>query len=269
MAAMVGQCGSNSLIGDRLECSNGSCAFNGAGPSRGFLLCQGLIKNGVVRTLELQSESHQPPAPVHSGISNAAVRIAIEHASGTGWGSGTIVRVVDGTGLVITAGHLFRSSETKQMRQWRHIRANRMNGQKLEATFLGVDPVIDVAAISIPLPDEPDFGVHIAKRDGHGSAMMVGFANTGRLHAHHGRIRELNGRVGRPGDADDLYNFGIDQGDSGGGVFDERGRLVGVGIGFVPASYMPDQPAVVVSAENVKKFIESMPTCRLFARSFQ
>jgi len=177
--------------------------------------------------------------------------------------------VVDDTELVITAGHLFRISETKQMRQWNHIRAVRMNGQKVEATFLGVHPIIDVAAISIPLPGEPDTGVQIGKRYGDGSAMMLGFANSGRLHAHHGRIRELNGLSGQLDDADDLYQFGIDEGDSGGGVFDERGRLLGVGVGYVPASYLPDRPAVVVSADNVKKFIETTPTCKLFAGIFK
>jgi hypothetical protein len=147
-----------------------------------------------------------------------AVRVHVNHGQTQGFGSGTIVGTgEDGERLVLTAKHVLGGS--RQGISVRH------KGTSYQARFLAIGSDGDIAALSSNIPGTfPD--LRIASESPR-QAIMLGYGSSGRLHRHDGRLVGYNTPNGDSG-PDARYTFIADSGDSGGGIFNERGEFAGV-----------------------------------------
>ncbi len=134
-------------------------------------------------------------------------------------GSGTLVdKTEDGReGLVLTCWHLFREGTGQVVVQFD-------DGRSHGARVVALDRNADLAALAIANPRAEPVGVNLTiGRQAKLSA--CGFGQTGQYRCAVG----INGGESRaPGQTSLLVNNGVRSGDSGGGVFDEQGRLVAV-----------------------------------------
>ena len=159
---------------------------------------------------------HQPqwrPAP-QSQANPAVCRIRNSAGRGSCIGSGTLIDSDSGYGLVVTAQHIFREGAGE-------ITCEFPNGEKFKANHVVDKDRNDIAALLIKDPGVKPVEVaregpqlrEFAASAGYGSTNEY-LVNTGFVTKIHGTQFELSGRARG--------------GDSGGPVFDRRGRLIGV-----------------------------------------
>ena len=259
--------------GSRLSYPGGSC--DPTMPSRGRFISDGIVRSGrgdtVIRARPSQAEKHAPPVKAHESMRKTIVRLCV---NGEYYGSGTILSHDNGTALVATAGHMFRDPDSLIAYQVNSLKVYRIPAEEYDGTFISMDPQLDIALLSFPLPDDPDEDQTGVKFSPHGitretpKGCIVGFGTTGKLHEHKGSYKNTFP------DGDVMIHAGIDQGDSGGGAFDGKGDFAGVAVASVQRKAMPDEPAVIVPAYQVKRLIETTPACfrflkKLFGRKKQ
>lgn len=156
--------------------------------------------------------------------SELAVRVSNARGGTTSIGSGTLVAGDGQTALVISVKHLFTDGVGS-------VSVERTNGERYTGRLLGVSRTADLSAIEIPDPGQYH-ELAIAPEQS-ATATMIGFGGSHQAQTKRGR--HLGGV---------FYSFVPVSGDSGGGVFDDSGRFMGVAWGSTG-----DSGAVVTLAE--------------------
>ncbi len=147
--------------------------------------------------------------------SSAHCRITVADGS---TGSGTLVRRSDSLGLVLTCSHLFDNATGR-------IVVTFTNGERFAARLVERDRAHDLAALMIRRPDADPVGVSDDDPDGILSA--CGFGADGQLRCFRGNI--TGAAIAAGAVYPSLTIAGAARpGDSGGGVLNARGQLVGV-----------------------------------------
>ncbi len=134
-------------------------------------------------------------------------------------GSGTLVHTTDdrGEGLILTCAHLFREGTGELLVTF-------ADGRSHGAKLVEIDHQADLAALAIARPAaEP---VEIAPTVDRGATLRAcGFGPGGRYRC---AVGPVVGQASDVGQVSLMIADGVRSGDSGGGVFDEQGRLVAV-----------------------------------------
>ncbi|MEN6450208.1 MAG: trypsin-like peptidase domain-containing protein, partial [Thermoguttaceae bacterium] len=160
------------------------------------------------------------------GYRASVVRVFCEDSAGRSIGSGTLVRW-NGRTVVLTARHVVRVAVK--------ITVLLCTGKTHEAKVLKMDPTWDCAVLEImgnPVGTAAariEFGPSASQRDGD-RLESCGYGADGRLAVNTGLFRGYRRSTAAPGGPDDwmVISGHARPGDSGGPVFNGRGRLVGV-----------------------------------------
>src|SRR3954447_6046767 len=161
------------------------------------------------------SETPNTDAGSSSIDSSAHCRITV--ADGT-TGSGTLVACDDKLGLVLTCAHLFDTCRSQ-------ITAGFTRAGRFIANLVDIDKINDVAAIAIRRPDADPLDV--SETDPSGTLTACGFGPSGAFRSIRGRIIGIATAEGASFPSTKIAGA-VRPGDSGGGVLDIRGKLVGV-----------------------------------------
>lgn len=151
----------------------------------------------------------------------AVVRVAAPEDDGvTSYGSGTLVGVSQGHGLVITNWHVVRDATGQ-------VSVEFPDGFRSPATVLQTDETWDLAALLIEVPKVPPVKIATATPRRGDRLTIAGFGS--------GEYREATGLVVQfvsPGEDEPFemleVNVAARSGDSGGPILDQRGRVAGV-----------------------------------------
>ncbi len=173
---------------------------------------------------------------------SALCRIYIEGPNGFCIGSGTLVDVKNDRGLILTCWHTFA-----EMKPGDSIRVKFCGdaGNTWGALLIGVDQHPDLAALEIQRPPAPAPWLGVTPR----YVEAAGFGGEGALAINRGEVIEVVGDTA--GEMNQCKMTGlVRQGDSGGGVFDAKGRLVGV-VNSITSS----GSTIFCSAEEVARFL--------------
>jgi S1-C subfamily serine protease len=166
-----------------------------------------------------------------SPLLNATVRLRVEDSRGRSFGTGTIIDAREGEALVITCGHLFRESQGKDP----------VHVEMFEATPQGARPVGEVTgwvlrydlereiALVVMKPTRPvqvapiaPAGSNIQRGD---RVVSIGCSNGADPTVMATRITQLDRYQGPP----NIEASGAPvEGRSGGGLFNDKGQLIGV-----------------------------------------
>lgn len=177
----------------------------------------------------------EPPASDPSTMFDVAVGATLAIRAGNLYGAGVIV---DGRGAAITAAHVVGSHATV------HVRLS--GGATVEAEVVAVDEALDLALLRLDGADAapPPIGRAMALRPGDG-LFAVGNPKELGFSVHRGAVSYTGRRM--RGVRFVQADIAANPGSSGGPVFDDRGRLIGVmsfvlrdsaGIAFVtPVEY--------------------------------
>jgi hypothetical protein len=133
-------------------------------------------------------------------------------------GSGTLVARNDAIGLVLTCSHLFDRSTSQ-------IVVSFPNGKRFCARLAELDKANDLAALAIRRPDvEP---LSVGEREPIGLLTACGFGSNGVFRGVRGQITGHPTAAGATAPSTTIYGA-VRSGDSGGGVLDSNGEVVGV-----------------------------------------
>ena len=188
-------------------------AASGLAPQAGFADLATRLEPAVVAISAQRRAVGAPRDSVHSGSAGAA--------TGSGF-------VIDGTGLIVTNNHVIEDGDTFDV-----ILAD---GTRLSATLLGRDVETDLAVLRAQTPKRltsvvwgnsdqarvGDWAIAIGSPFGLGNSLSVGVIS--------GRNRDL-----QAGRYDDFLqtDAAINQGNSGGPLFNTRGEVIGVNTAIV------------------------------------
>ncbi len=170
--------------------------------------------------------------PLHSQLLAATVKLTVEDAEGKSAGTGTIVDARSGEALVLTCGHIFRSSGGKGPITITTFQAN-ADGLVPAATYSGhlidYDLERDLALVSMR-PSSPVVAAPIAGTNMQPLTPNVPVTSVGCNHGQNptaidSQVTALNRYIGTP----NVEVAGAPvEGRSGGGLFNAQGQLVGV-----------------------------------------
>ena len=170
---------------------------------------------------------------------SAHCRITVADGSA---GSGTLVRRSESLGLVLTCSHLFDGAGGQ-------IVVSFPNGQRFAARLVGRDTAHDLAALAIRWPDvEP---VVVCAKEPSGPLSACGFGSDGQLRCIRGIVTGHATAVGALHPSSTI-NGAVRPGDSGGGVFNTSGELVGVVWG------QRDDQTYATCGRPVREFLQRM-----------
>ena len=167
------------------------------------------------------------PRDNRANAQEATVRIRVEEPQLDGVGTGTIIDSVNGEALVLTCGHLFRESqgnakitvETFINGQVQSYPATLIDYQakELDIGLISFRPTTPVSVVSL---------IPVNRKLSEGQPVFSWGCDRGAAPSRmDSRITKLNRYVGAPNvEADGLPV----EGRSGGGLFDDRGELIGV-----------------------------------------
>jgi len=178
------------------------------------------------------------------------VRVEADLGDSTGYGSGTIVTVGPEYAAIVTAKHVVRGIKGR-------ITVRHTTGV-YPARLIATDPSADLAALAITARTGA-ISLGIAnERPTRG--FMLGFGATGNAHIHEGGY-QTDVRATSESSYDHTFAFVAHEGDSGGGLFNERGKFAGVVWGT-----SPDTGSVSVGTAKLKAFLTSPVCFRWFRR---
>lgn len=169
--------------------------------------------------LLLTARTHH--ASLAADLSHSSVRIVNRNGDEQSIGSGTLVERLDGCGLVLTCAHLFDDGQGDLIVYFRH-------GTPQRAVVVAVDDANDLATLLVAKPPVRPAPMAARVPERGEELASCGFGQEGEFLINRG---ESQGRV----TLEDGHDEGVielrgaaRQGDSGGGIYDERGQLVGV-----------------------------------------
>lgn len=172
------------------------------------------------------------PSPHHQRLLAATVKITVNDPEGKSVGTGTIVDARSGEALVLTCGHIFRSSQGKgeiTITTFQPSAAGAQPGASFSGSLIDFDLERDLALISIR-PTSPVQAVQIAGTESRPLASNTPVTSVGCNHGQNAtaidsRVTTVDRYHGTP----NVEVAGAPvQGRSGGGLFNEAGQLVGV-----------------------------------------
>ncbi len=179
------------------------------------------------------------PAPSHNKLLEATVKISVEDADGTSAGTGTIVDARDGAALLLTCGHLFRTSAGKGPIEVTFYQATPAGAQVKETAqgqLLNYDLERDLALV-IVRPQSPVQALSIAPPNTPispgANITTVGCNGGDNPTAIDSQITTIDRYQGPP----NVEVAGAPvEGRSGGGLFNAAGQLIGVCFAADPQS---------------------------------
>jgi hypothetical protein len=218
-----------------------------------------------VRNVAASTETGQPaPAatadmtPAEQRAGRASVRIRVEDAQGISFGSGTIIHVHNDEALVLTCGHLFRESQGKTpilvdvfaAGQERSVAGQLIafEAQERDLALVAIRPGIPVE----PVPLHPEAS---EIRDGM-RVFSWGYDRGGPPRLLRSHVNSVDRYVGRTQYLHTIQAFGdpVD-GRSGGGLFDEHGRLIGVCYAADPT---PVEEGLYMGVRTIKQMLDEL-----------
>lgn len=214
-----------------------------------------------------QSVESSPSLTPQQAIARAAaatVRIRVDEQNTTAFGTGTVVDVHGSEALVLTCGHLFRNMTPGSQLT---IDLYQPNGQILNLPaqlidFKAEDADIGLVSFNTPIALQP---VEILPRnlrpDVGQSAFSFGCDHGADPTKRDTKVKHIDRYIG----ASNIEIFGAPAvGRSGGGLFDMRGRLIGV----CNAADATDDEGIYAAANVVYQQIERVGLSHLFGGSF-
>lgn len=180
--------------------------------------------------VSLQQALHQPLH--HQKLLAATVKITVDDAQGKSVGSGTIVDARSGESLILTCGHLFRSSEGKgpiTITTFQVGRTGLTPGASYAGRLIDYDLERDLALISMrptaPVQSVPVAGVEVGRLTPNAAVTSVGGDHGQNPTAIDSHVTAVDRYQGTP----NVEVAGAPvEGRSGGGLFNSQGQLVGV-----------------------------------------
>ena len=163
-------------------------------------------------------------------VTPTVVSISVTSAEGSGTGSGSIYKSNTSTSYIITNNHVIESAVTTGT-----IKVEFTNGDQVNATIVGRDPMYDLAVLSIKTGNLPTIAVGDSSKVSVGDPVLaigspLGLAST----VTSGIISALNrpvttGDVGSQSYVNAIQtDAAINPGNSGGALVDAQGRIIGV-----------------------------------------
>ena len=163
-------------------------------------------------------------------VTPTVVSISVTATDGSGTGSGSIYKSNASTSYIITNNHVIESAATSGT-----IKVEFTNGDQVNATIVGRDPMYDLAVLAIKTGNLPTIAIGDSSKVSVGDPVLaigspLGLAST----VTSGIVSALN----RPVTAGDLgsqsyvnaiqTDAAINPGNSGGALVDAQGRIIGV-----------------------------------------
>ena len=163
-------------------------------------------------------------------VTPTVVSISVTSPDGSGTGSGSIYKSNASTSYIITNNHVIESAVTTGT-----IKVEFTNGDQVNATIVGRDPMYDLAVLSIKTGNLPTIAVGDSSKVSVGDPVIaigspLGLAST----VTSGIISALNrpvttGDVGSQSYVNAIQtDAAINPGNSGGALVDAQGRIIGV-----------------------------------------
>jgi thiol-disulfide isomerase/thioredoxin len=186
-----------------------------------------------------QAATSTPTSAVHAKLLEATVKISVEDADGSSAGTGTIVDARDGAALLLTCGHLFRTSGGKGPITVTFYQATPSGAQERETVagqLLNYDLERDLALV-IVRPQSAVQALPVAPANtplAPGSSVTTVGCNGGaNPTAMDSQITTIDRYQGPP----NVEVAGAPvEGRSGGGLFNQAGQLIGVCFAADPQS---------------------------------
>jgi putative serine protease PepD len=167
---------------------------------------------------------------ISSIVTPTVVSISVTAASGSGTGSGSIYRSTANGSFIITNNHVIEDAVTNGT-----IKVEFTNGDQVNATIVGRDPMYDIAVLSIRTGNLPTIALGDSSKISVGDPVLaigspLGLAST----VTSGIISALNRPVTTGSLGSESYvnaiqtDAAINPGNSGGALVDAQGRIIGV-----------------------------------------
>ena len=163
-------------------------------------------------------------------VTPTVVSISVTSPDGSGTGSGSIYKSNASTSYIITNNHVIESAVTTGT-----IKVEFTNGDQVNATIVGRDPMYDLAVLAIKTGNLPTIAIGDSSKVSVGDPVLaigspLGLAST----VTSGIISALNrpvttGDVGSQSYVNAIQtDAAINPGNSGGALVDSQGRIIGV-----------------------------------------
>jgi len=163
-------------------------------------------------------------------VTPSVVSISVKSSAGNGSGSGSIYKSTATTSYIITNNHVIESAVSTGS-----IKVEFTNGDQVDATIVGRDPMYDLAVLAIKTGNLPTIAVGDSSKVSVGDPVLaigspLGLAST----VTGGIVSALNrpvttGDVGSESYVNAIQtDAAINPGNSGGALVDVQGRIIGV-----------------------------------------
>ena len=163
-------------------------------------------------------------------VTPTVVSISVTAPGGSGTGSGSIYKSNASTSYIITNNHVIESAATSGT-----IKVEFTNGDQVNATIVGRDPMYDLAVLAIKTGNLPTIAIGDSSKVSVGDPVLaigspLGLAST----VTSGIISALNRPVTTGDEGSQSYvnaiqtDAAINPGNSGGALVDSQGRIIGV-----------------------------------------
>jgi putative serine protease PepD len=163
-------------------------------------------------------------------VTPTVVSISVTATDGSGTGSGSIYKSNASTSYIITNNHVIESAATSGT-----IKVEFTNGDQVNATIVGRDPMYDLAVLAIKTGNLPTIAIGDSSKVSVGDPVLaigspLGLAST----VTSGIVSALNrpvtaGDVGSQSYVNAIQtDAAINPGNSGGALVDAQGRIIGV-----------------------------------------
>jgi len=163
-------------------------------------------------------------------VTPTVVSISVTATGGSGTGSGSIYRSNASTSYIITNNHVIESAATSGT-----IKVEFTNGDQVNATIVGRDPMYDLAVLAIKTGNLPTIAIGDSSKVSVGDPVLaigspLGLAST----VTSGIVSALNRPVTTGDEGSQSYvnaiqtDAAINPGNSGGALVDSQGRIIGV-----------------------------------------